>query len=431
MQSTNITVSGGWPARYTMMAMLVLALLLCYIDRVIISIAAIEMQKDFGWTDSEKGLVLSSFFLGYLIMQIMGGILSNRFGGRIVLLWAVVFWSLFTLLTPVVAMISFQLLIVVRFMLGVGEGGSIPAAYGLIHERMPIRERSRAISVMMASVSMGAIIALAVSGPIIEAYGWPTLFYFFGAIGFVWGLFWVFLVPTKTASLVDTVEEDRDVPQKETQKTSVKNLPWRLLFTHPAVLTLYLLATAVGCITHTMSSWLPSYFADSYGVSAARAGFLSILPFVGLAVATLLSGIYSDWRLTKNVERLRVRREVTVFCAVLIVLGLSMLINSQQWILSVASASLAMAGLGGFVIGYMPLAGEVLPDHGDVVFGFLAGISSVGGSLMIYLTGYIVDQTSSYSGVFYLMIGLIILSVLIYFRFAQAYPIDRPTAAIV
>ena len=89
-----------WPKRYVMMSWLLVALLLCYIDRVLMSLAAIEMQKEFGWSDSGKGLVLSSFFVGYLIMQILGGIVSNRFGGRNTFLLAVILWSLFTTLTP-------------------------------------------------------------------------------------------------------------------------------------------------------------------------------------------------------------------------------------------------------------------------------------------------------------------------------------------
>ena len=104
------------------MTLLLAALLLCYIDRVIISIAAIEMQKDLSWSDSDKGLVLSSFFLGYLVMQILGGLLANRLGGRNVFLWAVVLWSLFTIVTPLAAMAAFPLLIVARFLLGVVLG---------------------------------------------------------------------------------------------------------------------------------------------------------------------------------------------------------------------------------------------------------------------------------------------------------------------
>lgn len=401
-----------------MMAMLLVALLLCYIDRVIISIAAIEMQRELGWSDADKGLVLSSFFFGYLLMQMSGGIISNHFGGRNVLVCAVVFWSLFTVLTPVVALISLQVLVIARFLLGVGEGASFPAAYGLIHERMPPPERSRAIGAMLAAVSGGSIVALVVGGPILEAYGWPTLFYLFGSMGFVWALFWMLIVPAQAPDL-------GGVSEAKPEKKGLMALPWRLLLTHPAVLTLYLMTIAASCVTHTLSSWLPSYFVDLFDVSAARAGLLSILPFGGYALATILAGIYSDRRIAKNVARLRVRREVTLFCGCMIVVGLLLLVRSQDLTLSVTSASFVMVGLGGMTIGYSPLPAEVLPDHGDVVFGFMGGIGSLGGAIMVYLTGIIVDSTSSYSGVFHLMVAVVIVAILIFLRFARAEAVDR------
>lgn len=422
MQSAGTLFSARLPKRYQMMAMLLLALLLCYIDRVIISIAAIEMQKEFGWSDADKGLVLSSFFFGYLLMQISGGVISNRFGGRNVLVCAVVFWSLFTVLTPVVAMISLPVLVAARFLLGVGEGASFPAGYGLIHERMPPAERSRAIAAMLAAVSGGSIVALIVGGPILEAFGWPTLFYLFGGMGFLWALFWIPMVPAQAPDLGSVSAEK---PEEKPEKKSMLALPWRLLLTHPAVLTLYLMTIAAASITHTLSSWLPSYYVDQFDVGAARAGFLSILPFGGYALSTILAGIYSDRRIAKNVARLRVRREVTLFCGCMIVVGLLLLVQSQGLILSVTSASFVMVGLGGMTIGYSPLPAEVLPDHGDVVFGFMGGIGSLGGALMVYLTGLIVDSTGSYSDVFYLMVAVVVLAILIFLRFAQAHAIDR------
>ena len=110
--------------RFTMMGLMLMALLLCYIDRTIISIAAIEMQKEYGWSDSQKGLMLSLFSVGYLTTQLLGGILSNKFGGRNVYLFCVVFWSVTTVLTPTAAATSFAVLLLARVALGVGEGAT-------------------------------------------------------------------------------------------------------------------------------------------------------------------------------------------------------------------------------------------------------------------------------------------------------------------
>ena len=74
-----------WPKRFTVVGLCFFGLVIAYTDRVNISIAAIEMQRSLGWTDTTKGLVLSSFFVGYILFMVAGGVLANRYGGRIVL----------------------------------------------------------------------------------------------------------------------------------------------------------------------------------------------------------------------------------------------------------------------------------------------------------------------------------------------------------
>jgi ACS family sodium-dependent inorganic phosphate cotransporter len=100
------------------------ASLICYIDRVNISVAAIAMKEAFGWNDTTKGLVLSSFFIGYLLTQIVSGWLANRFGGKRLLGFAVAWWSLFTILTPMAATASLPALFAARIALGLGESAT-------------------------------------------------------------------------------------------------------------------------------------------------------------------------------------------------------------------------------------------------------------------------------------------------------------------
>ncbi len=89
-----------WQTRYSMVAMCAVATFICYIDRVNISVAIIPMADEFGWDRATQGLIMSSFFAGYLLTQIAGGWLADRFGGKAVLGMGVLFWSAFTIITP-------------------------------------------------------------------------------------------------------------------------------------------------------------------------------------------------------------------------------------------------------------------------------------------------------------------------------------------
>src|SRR5690242_5338590 len=108
----------GWRPWHSVVLLCGAAVLISYIDRTNISVAAIPMQAQFGWTETAKGWVLSAFFVGYLAFMAASGALANRYGGKIILGGAVVWWSIFTALTPVAAMISLPALIAARIALG-------------------------------------------------------------------------------------------------------------------------------------------------------------------------------------------------------------------------------------------------------------------------------------------------------------------------
>src|SRR5438128_5953136 len=109
------------PRRYVVVAMFFVATMLCYIDRVSISVAIIPLAAERGYDPAARGIVLSAFFWGYIWPQLLGGLMSDRFGGKRVLGAGVAGWSLATLLTPP-ASAAFSLLLAVRVMLGLGEG---------------------------------------------------------------------------------------------------------------------------------------------------------------------------------------------------------------------------------------------------------------------------------------------------------------------
>ena len=89
-----------FPERYKLIFMSFLAVFICYIDRVNISVAIIPMQQQFGWSESQVGLILGSFYFGYVFTMMLGGYLADKFGGKVVLAYGVLLWSIFTGVTP-------------------------------------------------------------------------------------------------------------------------------------------------------------------------------------------------------------------------------------------------------------------------------------------------------------------------------------------
>ena len=191
MSSTPVDSGrSGWPRYYTVVLLLFAAVFISYIDRTNISVAAIAMQQDLGWTETDKGIVLSAFFIGYLLLMAASGALANRYGGWRVLGIAVIWWSAWTALTPPAAVMSLGALVLARMALGLGEAAVFPASMNMISRWVPPERRSRATALVISAISLGTVFALPVTGWLVRSYGWPLPFYLFGAIGLVWYAIW-------------------------------------------------------------------------------------------------------------------------------------------------------------------------------------------------------------------------------------------------
>jgi MFS transporter, ACS family, solute carrier family 17 (sodium-dependent inorganic phosphate cotransporter), other len=178
------------PRRTLLVALCSLAAFVAYTDRVNIAVASVVMKEHFGWTQTEKGFVLSSFFIGYMAFMFASGWLATRFGGKRVLGAAVLAWSVCTLLTPPAAAWSLTALVAVRIAMGIGEAAMFPSAIELYGRWVPLVERTRAVGWLMNGIPMGTVIGLAASGWLVKHYGWPMPFYVFGALGLGWAALW-------------------------------------------------------------------------------------------------------------------------------------------------------------------------------------------------------------------------------------------------
>ncbi|MGY8790909.1 MAG: MFS transporter, partial [Pseudomonadales bacterium] len=174
------------PERFKIIALTIAAVFICYIDRVVISLTIIPMGTELGWNNTEKGIVLGSFYLAYMTTQIYGGVLSDKIGGKVVLGVGLIVWSVFTIITPIAAAAGFTVLILARLGMGLGEGITFPAWHSLYARWVPISERSRSVAATNSAIPIGTVFGLLVTPVIIMNLGWQWAFYLYGGIGFIW-----------------------------------------------------------------------------------------------------------------------------------------------------------------------------------------------------------------------------------------------------
>lgn len=162
------------------------------LDRYIMNYAVVAITEDLSLSPSSTGMLLSSFFLGYALMQLPGGFLADRFGARKVLITSVILWSIFTGLTGVAW--SLASMVVIRFLFGIGEGGFQPSSSKIISQGFPPDKRARAMSIMLSSAGITALIIPLLSVGLLTAIGWRMTFIIFGLIGSIIAvLYWYYI----------------------------------------------------------------------------------------------------------------------------------------------------------------------------------------------------------------------------------------------
>ncbi|KAG5053645.1 hypothetical protein JHK85_006155 [Glycine max] len=172
------------------------------------SIAILPMSQEFNWNSATVGLIQSSFFWGYLLTQIVGGIWADKLGGKLVLGFGVVWWSIATVLTPIAAKFGLPCLLIMRAFMGIGEGVAMPAMNNILSKWIPVSERSRSLALVYSGMYLGSVTGLAFSPMLIQKFGWPSVFYSFGSLGSIWFVLWL-------SKAYSSPDEDPDLGAEE------------------------------------------------------------------------------------------------------------------------------------------------------------------------------------------------------------------------
>ena len=414
----------GWGRRHTVMLLCFLALFIAYTDRVNISVAAVAMREQLGWTQTTKGLVLSAFFIGYMLFMIASGWLASRYGGKRVLAAAVVIWSVFTLLTPWAAIHSIAVLVAVRIGLGIGEAAVAPATFELFGRWVPQSERTRAVSGFLSAIPCGQVVGFAGTGWIIAHAGWPMAFYVFGAIGLIWVAVWMSKVADNPRADPRTTPEELTLLSADRALIENSPVPWRKFLTVPAVWAIFVTHFCNNWALYLLISWLPSYFREQLGLSITNAGLFAAAPWLATFVTANLSGMLADRAISNGVSMILVRR-LTVGISLVgmaVFLMLARDVSTPTTALALMCAATGCLGIG--MAGFLPNCLDIAPRDSAVLVGISNTIATIPGIAGVAITGWLIDTTGTYASAFLVTAGVCIVGALFYFAFGSAQPLD-------
>lgn len=366
-------------------------------DRYVMSYAVVPIGKEFNLSSSLIGLVLSAFFIGYVLMQIPGGWLADKFGSRKVLNLVVFVWSVFTGLTGAAwGLIS---LVTIRILFGLSEGSFSPAAFKMLSEVFPKKERGRAISILLSSGSIIGVVVPILAGLMITRMGWRGLFYIIGGIGLVVViLFMLFLKPR--------VIQEEAAPTTPGAK-AVEPHTMGELFKMPMMRTLIVVEFAVYTLMWGTTTWIPSYLARVRHLGLMSIGWLQAIPALGALVVMYVSGVIFDkFKPTVN-------KNISIIASAISAVMLYLMYVCPTVPLFILYETIFSLMLG-FLVPYMPtvLMKCVPADVAGSAIGIVNVAAQLGGLVTPVLIGVLVDLFSgSFVAAFSYLILFAVVSV--------------------
>jgi MFS family permease len=366
--------------------------IITYIDRVCISQAAPDIQRDLALTKVQMGWAFAAFAWAYALFEIPGGWLGDKIGPRKVLMRVVVWWSFFTAATGWAW--NLASLLVTRFLFGAGEAGCFPNLAKMFTNWLPRHERSRAVGVMWLSARWGGAFTPLLVVWVFSLMSWRHAFELFGAIGVVWAVFFYrwFRDNPRDHKSVNAAELEL-LHDTQINSAGHANVPWAKMLRSPTVWMLWLQYFCFSYGWYFYITWLPTYLKEARGLDLQQSALLAGFPLFFGGLGSLSGGVVAN-RLAGLLGDLgRARRAIGYFgfitaAAMLIV---SMYLQSPVW------AMISM-GLASFVLD-LTLAGSWggCMDVGGKYAGTLSGsmnmMGNIAGGVAPVAVGYILKFT--------------------------------------
>ncbi|EAA14792.2 AGAP008942-PA [Anopheles gambiae str. PEST] len=354
------------------------------------------------WSKTDSGTVLSSFFWGYTLTQVLGGYLSDKFGGQKVILLAAIGWSLITFWMPNIitsstlfASYSIPFIVTVRIINGACQGVHFPSMISITSQNLSACERASFFSILTSGSALGTLLTGIVGSFLLDYFGWPTAFRVIGFLGLSWTLFLRYYTMASDRSRIINIS----MPSRMYTKLGTPDaVPWLRLFERSSFWACVLAhACEMNCF-FVLLSWLPTYFHENF--PHAKGWVVNMIPWLALPPVTFIGKLLTEHLLAKQWSLTRIRKLVQSLCFLGQNCALFLMCRTQDFNMALTCMSIiiGLSGLHNNAVTVNPQ--DLAPSHSGSVFGLMNTVGAIPGFLGVYLAGHILELTQSWSAVF-------------------------------
>ncbi|WP_342652778.1 MFS transporter [Pseudomonas sp. F3-2] len=405
--------------------MLCIMYFITYLDRVNVSTAASGFGAEFGLSNTQIGLVFSAFAYPYLVFQVIGGWISDKYGARRTLIVCGALWGVATVLTGFAG--GLLSLLAARLLLGLGEGATFPAATAAMSRWVAKEKRGFAQGITHSAARIGNAVAPAAVVAIMAAYSWRAAFFVCGAISLVWVVLWAFVF----------TEHPKDHPritQAELAllplpKGKAPKVPWKALFRRMFPVTIVYFC--YGWTLWLFLSWIPQYFLHSYNMDLKKSAIFASAVFLAGVVGDTLGGLVTDRLLIKTRCLKRSRSWMVAVCMFLTLACLVPVMFGHNAYVSMVCLA------GGFFFAEMTIGPmwaipmDIAPEFSGTASGIMSTGSAAAAILSPVVSGYLIDRYGSWDLPFAGSMLLMAIGVILAFGMKPEHKFESPAEPVV
>ena len=403
--------------RWVIGGLLGVGVLINYLDRINLSVAAPQLKAEFHLSSGEIGLLFSAFFWSYALLQIPAGLILDRFGVTRVGRWGAFFWSI---ASGAVALCGgFGGIFVARMVLGVAEAPGFPASAKATGYWFPRQERSVATSLFDAAAKFSNVIGVPLVAFVTVGFGWRWGFGVTSLLSFVYFLvfLWLYRDPSACAKLSKSEHEyilaGGATPEGKPE-ASARHMLVHLL-RQPKVWGLSLGFAAYGYSFYLFLTWLPGYLVETMHMGIIKSAGYAAIPWACATISDILvGGVLVDKLITAGYDETKVRKSVLIIGMLfgLAVFGATRTTNPDWAILWI---SIALSGLAASAPIGWSIPSLIAPKGGTgAIGGIMNFINNMMGVVAPIVTGFIVGSTDNFSAAFFVAGVVILIGIFFY-----------------
>lgn len=382
----RISWSQRWKQyRWLIVGLLFVTAIINNLDRQTLSVLAPTLRKTLGIDSVQYSYIVSSFLAAYTIGYLFAGTVLDRLGVKIGLGAAMAFWSLANGLHVLAT--GWIGLVVMRFLLGLGESFNSPAAVKAIAEWVPSRERGLCIAIYNNGFVVGSILAPPLVSFIALHFGWRWSFVVTAVLGAVLLFFWWKYYDSPERSVrVSERERAHILANRPAEEAGEAPSIWRLMC-HPVCAAFIASRFLTDCFSYFFNFWLPDYFQTARGFSLALLGLVGWIPYLLADIGGPVGGALSDWLVRRGWDPLRARLRLMLLSAALMPLGIVAVRTDNAWF-SLGLLSIMYAAQMCWMVNQLSILSESFPRKAvATVIAVTAVGGGIGGILATVLTG--------------------------------------------